>query len=171
MRAILLLPEPATDARVAGLVLSPAEGPLAPELVAPAIRRAWYWPDALPEIAHHRATLTVALEAPPDDPLDHALALTRAAAALGTELSAIGVFWEPTSLVHSTASFAEQAADATRDDPPIFLWVAFDGSDMRAALESASAERKAAEANHDAARAQAIRFDSLFAAGPMAAAT
>lgn len=129
MRAILLLREPATDARIAGLTLEPADGPLAPELIAPAIRCAWYWPDALPEVAHHRATLAVALEAPPADPLDHALALTRAAASLGTELAAIGVFWEPTSLVHSTAAFAEQAEDATRDDPPIFLWVAFDGTD------------------------------------------
>lgn len=45
------------------------------------------------------------------------------------------------------------------------LLVSFDGSDMRAALESASAERKASEAHYDAARAQATRFDSLFAAG------
>jgi hypothetical protein len=129
MRAILLLREPALDVRVAGLVLTPAAGPLAPETVAPAVRCAWYWREALVEIAHHQASLAVALEAPPADPLDHALALTRASAALATELGAIAVFWEPTALVHETATFAEQSEDASREDPPIFLWVAFEGSE------------------------------------------
>lgn len=129
MRAILLLSEPVTDARVAGLALVPSEGPLAPEVVAPAVRVAWYWRDALLSIARHTATLTVSLEVPPDDPLDHALALTRAAASLAKELSAIAVFWEPTALVHETAMFVEQADDASRDDPPIFLWIAFEGSE------------------------------------------
>ena len=129
MRAILLLPEPAKDTRVAGLLLEPSDGPIAPETVAPAVRVAWYWREALVVIAHHQATLAVSLEAPPADPLDHALALTRAAASLATELCALAVFWEPTALVHETATFAAEAEDASRDDPPIFLWIAFEGSE------------------------------------------
>lgn len=132
MRAILLLEKGVTDARVAGLVLTPGATPLPPETVAPAVRHAWYWPEALLEMARHTATLAIALEAPPEDPLEHALALTTAAADLGKELGAIAVFWEATSLVHEMATFVEQANDASVEDPPIFLWVAFEGSEKDA---------------------------------------
>jgi hypothetical protein len=91
-----------------------------------AVARAWYWPEARPAIA--RATHALRFEPSQEAPtaIDLALLVTHEAAAHAS--SAIGVLWESTGLVHDPASFVDQAADASREDPPLYLWVRFEGT-------------------------------------------
>ncbi len=113
--ALLLLPGSAGD-------------PVDAAALAPLAARAWYWPEAAEALA--RASRAARLSAPEatGGPVDAALALTKAAAARARELGAIAVVWESTGLAHDAASFVDQAQDATREDLPLYLWVAFEGT-------------------------------------------
>lgn len=100
--------------------------PIDAETRGSAERAAWYWPEAeeiLPTLAH---AVEVSLTAPPEDALEHAVALTHAAAAVGQALGARAYLWDPTTLVHDALAFTDQASDATVDDLPLYLWIAFE---------------------------------------------
>jgi hypothetical protein len=91
-----------------------------------AIRAAWYWPEAeevLPGLTH---ALEVSLATPPEDDLEQAVALTKAAAELGKALGARAYLWEDTLLAHDALAFTDQASDASVDDLPLYLWIAFE---------------------------------------------
>lgn len=91
-----------------------------------AIAAAWYWSEAegvLPGLAH---AVSVALKTPPEDDLDHAVALTRVAAELGAQLGAGAYLWESTGLVHEGTAFVDQASDASPEDLPLYLWIGFE---------------------------------------------
>lgn len=88
--------------------------------------RAWYWPEAAEVLAGVRHALEVSLAAPPEDDLDHAVALTRAAAELGAAHGALAYLWEGTELVHEASAFQDQASDASAEDLPLYLWIAFE---------------------------------------------
>jgi hypothetical protein len=90
-------------------------------------RAAWYWPEAASELARHGAQVEVALCCEIGTPIDRALAVTKAAASIATHPGAIAVLWDATDLVHDAAQWISQSDDATRDDLPLFLWLAFEG--------------------------------------------
>lgn len=90
--------------------------------------RAWYWPEARERLPSLRSALRAKLSAPAPHPVDEALLLTQAVATLAHERSAVAVLWEPTDLLHDATVFVEQAADATREDLPLYSWVAFEGT-------------------------------------------
>jgi hypothetical protein len=91
-----------------------------------AVHAAWYWPEAeeiLPQLSH---ALEVSLLAPPEDDLEHAVALTKAAADVGKAAGARAYVWEATGLAHDAIAFTDQASDASIDDLPLYLWIAFE---------------------------------------------
>lgn len=95
---------------------------------AQAAAAAWYWPEAaevLPSLPH---AVEIALASPPEDDLEHAVALTKAAAELGQGLGARAYAWEAEALVlvHDALAFTDQASDATLDDLPLYLWIGFE---------------------------------------------
>jgi hypothetical protein len=90
------------------------------------VHAAWYWPEAeeiLPQLSH---ALEVSLLAPPEDDLEHAVALTKAAADVGKAAGARAYVWEATGLAHDAIAFTDQASDASIDDLPLYLWIAFE---------------------------------------------
>jgi hypothetical protein len=91
-----------------------------------AVHAAWYWPEAeevLPQLGH---ALEVSLIAPPEDDLEHVVALTKVAAEVGTAAGARAYVWEATGLAHDAIAFTDQASDASVDDLPLYLWIAFE---------------------------------------------
>lgn len=105
---------------------SPGE-PVDRAVLAPLVARAWYWPEAADVVA--RARTAVRVEAPiAPGPVEAALLVTDAAAARAREAGALAVVWEATGLVHEAAAFVDQAADASREDLPLYLWVRFEGT-------------------------------------------
>jgi hypothetical protein len=101
---------------------------LSPEARERAVHAAWYWPEAeevLPALEH---AIAIALVAPPEDDLEHAVALTRAAAEVGQAVGARAYAWEAEGLVlvHDALAFTDQASDATPDDLPLYLWIGFE---------------------------------------------
>lgn len=108
-----------------GLVCAPAP-PLTAEEREIAARAAWYWPEADATLASLEHGLFVDLQGGPEDPLERAILLTRRAQALGATLGAGAFVWEGSLLPHAPESFADQASDATFDDPPLLLWVALE---------------------------------------------
>lgn len=86
---------------------------------------AWYWPDAASELSRHSAHLLVTMVDEGGRATHKALALTRLTAALTATAPSVGVFWGPGRLVHPTAGYLQQAADASAEHLPLFLWVDF----------------------------------------------
>ena len=129
MRVTLLMPEgraidesaiPSEVRATHGGVCAEAEG---------AAARAWYWPEAREVVAKHRSHVTLELEGEEDEgEIDRALRLTRVAASLAASAGAVLYAAEGVALVHSAAAWIEQSADATPDDLPLYLWVAFEGT-------------------------------------------
>jgi hypothetical protein len=99
------------------------------EVVAAAASRAWYWPEASATIERHRAHALVELVAQVGTPLESALALTEATAAIAARPGAIAVLWDATELVHEAAQWIAQTEDASIEDLPLFLWLAFEGTE------------------------------------------
>lgn len=93
---------------------------------ARAARAAWYWPEASEVLSSLSHGVALTLVAPPDDPVEHALRLTRRAAEVGRALRARAYVWEATGLAHDASTFEDQASDATRDDLPLYLWLGFE---------------------------------------------
>lgn len=91
-----------------------------------AVSSAWYWPEAEDVLAGLGHGVVVSLREPPEDDLEHAVALTKAAASLGRALGARAYVWEATGLAHDAAAFVDQASDATEDDLPLYLWIGFE---------------------------------------------
>ena len=91
-----------------------------------AVHAAWYWPEAaeiLPQLGH---ALEVSLAAPPEDDLEHAVVLTKVAAEVGKVAGARAYLWDATGLAHDALAFTDQASDASVDDLPLYLWIAFE---------------------------------------------
>lgn len=94
-----------------------------------ALASAWYWPEARGAVASHRGHLEVALAAEVGSPAERGIALTKALAALIAKHDAVAVLWDATELVHDSEQWIAQSEDATPDDLPLFLWLAFEGAE------------------------------------------
>jgi hypothetical protein len=90
---------------------------------------AWYWPEAGAALEGHAAHVEVSLCSDVGTAVEAALALTRAVASLAASPGVIGVVWESTCLAHDPAQWIAQAEDATEDDLPLLLWLAFEGTE------------------------------------------
>ena len=90
--------------------------------------RAWYWPEAREVVARAASAQRLSIDAATPTPIDAALLLTTRARAIAEEPGVLAIVWETTGLVHDAASFVEQAADASREDLPLYLWIAFEGT-------------------------------------------
>lgn len=97
------------------------------EALERAAARAWYWPEARDVVGRvtHAFRFT-GPEAP--GPVDAALVATVEAGRLAATPGVLAVLWQPTDLVHEAAAFVDQATDASREDLPLYLWVAFEGT-------------------------------------------
>ena len=90
--------------------------------------RAWYWPEAKNVLARVASAIRFESTAEAPTPLDAALLATERAASVARDTGVLAVLWETTGLVHDAASFVDQSADASREDPPLYLWIAFEGT-------------------------------------------
>ena len=91
-----------------------------------AAAHAWYWPEAKEALARATHALRIEPRVDAPTPIDAALLSTKQAAAHAR--TALAVLWEQTGLVHDAGAFVDQAADASREDPPLYLWVHFEGT-------------------------------------------
>jgi hypothetical protein len=112
-----------------GVRVTPAEGRLADDAIDRAARGAWYWPGAKDALASHRSYVELSLAAEVGTPIARALALTHAVSSLAGWPGVIAVVWDATGLAHEPAAWIAQAEDATAEDLPLFLWIAFEGKD------------------------------------------
>ena len=94
-----------------------------------AARGAWYWPEAGEALAKHASHFEIALAAEVGTPVERALALTRAVATIAARPGCVAVLWDATTLAHEPSQWITQTEDATEDDLPLFLWLAFDGTE------------------------------------------
>jgi hypothetical protein len=90
---------------------------------------AWYWPEAGDALARHAWHVEVGLCAEVGTAVERALALTRELARLAARPGCVAVVWEATQLAHEPAQWVTQSEDATLDDLPLFLWLAFEGTE------------------------------------------
>lgn len=90
---------------------------------------AWYWPEARSALAEHASHAEVALAAEVGTPVERALALTHAVAAIAARPGCVAVLWDATTLAHEPSQWIHQTEDATEDDLPLFLWLAFEGTE------------------------------------------
>lgn len=95
------------------------------ELDGPAAA-AWWWPEAEARLRSHKAHAIATLAGEAGTLLERTMLLTRlvasAAAAMG---QATGIYWGAGTLVHSPEQFIEDAAQMTREELPLNLWVDF----------------------------------------------
>lgn len=87
-----------------------------------ACKWAWHWRTACDAMASHKAHLHVAVLDTDLDKTGAALLQTSVVASL-MDANAIASYWG--SSLHSRDSFLKQSARASRDNPPIWLWVNF----------------------------------------------
>lgn len=99
------------------------------ETLERAARDAWYWPEAREALGEHASHAEIALAAEVGTPVERALALTRAVAAVAARPGCVAVLWDATALAHEPSQWITQTEDATEDDLPLFLWLAFEGTE------------------------------------------
>ncbi len=114
-------------AALPGVRMAAVGSRIAEDVAARAIAGAWYWPEAKAAIDAHEAHLEVGLAAEVGSPIDRALSLTRALASLARGDGTLAVIWDAAELAHEPAQWIAQAEDATAEDLPLLLWIAFDG--------------------------------------------
>lgn len=87
---------------------------------------AWWWPEAEAKLKAHKAHLLATLAGDAGTLLERTMLLTRlVASAAATMNKAVGIYWGSGTLVHSPEQFIEDAAQMTRDELPLNLWVDF----------------------------------------------
>lgn len=94
------------------------------DLEGPA-RAAWHWPEATERLTTHRAHVIVAVLAPGMDRISTMLLLTRVVAAVAATTDASGVYWGEGPVVNAPDDFVEEAKRTSREQLPLYLWLAF----------------------------------------------
>lgn len=119
-----------------GLVAAPIP---AGDLASPIEAAGWYWPAAAAALGAHQAHAVVAAQRPGGlDAIELDLFLTQATAAVAAASGegAVGVYWGAGGVVHAPETFVWWAQQASREQLPLYLWLAFlarrwgDGGDV-----------------------------------------
>ena len=85
--------------------------------------------ETVPEaLRDHTAHLILHVGSGELDTLDTWLLLTKLTAAVVESTNAAGVYWSAASTIHEPAVFRELAAVASREQPPLMIWVGFHSS-------------------------------------------
>jgi hypothetical protein len=86
---------------------------------------AWMWPRERPAMSlkDHRSHVLVTIVKGDRDQVSRRLVLTKVMAALATLPGVAGVYWPDATMVHEPKIFAEFAKVASREEPPVYLWV------------------------------------------------
>lgn len=114
---------------VPGARVTTRAGRVPHETIDHAARDAWYWPEAREALEKHQSHCEIALAAEVGTPIERALALTRAVATVAARPGCVAVLWDATMLAHEPSQWITQTEDATEDDLPLFLWLAFEGTE------------------------------------------
>lgn len=86
----------------------------------------WMWPPETPAMTmKSHKTHVLVIDAAGKDRIGSRLALTQLCSALTAVTSVIGIFWPEATVVHYPPIFKEMAEIATREGPPLYLWVDF----------------------------------------------
>lgn len=87
---------------------------------------AWWWPEAEAKLKGHKAHLIATLSGEEGSLIDRTMLLTRLVASAAASMNkARGVYWGAGTLVHAPEQFIEDAAQMTREELPLNLWVDF----------------------------------------------
>ena len=86
-------------------------------------RTSWWWENADHDLRSHVDHIVVSITDDGSDKLDTALQLTHLVAAVLETTPAIGVYWGSGTLVMQKDWFLDLAREASREAPPIMLWV------------------------------------------------
>jgi hypothetical protein len=106
-------------------VIAVAAHPIPWEELEGPCQAAWWWPEAEQKLRKHKAHLLITLTGD-EDLVTRTMRLTRLVAAVAaSSRGAIGVYWGAGTLVHSPEAFIEDAAQMTREELPLNLWVDF----------------------------------------------
>jgi hypothetical protein len=104
-------------------LISGMPGPIPNGELQEVCKLTWYWPESCATVADHRAHVLVLLMAPQGDRLQGALLQTKIIAALVESTPAIATYWG--TQLQRPEVFLKSSADATREKPPVPLWVMF----------------------------------------------
>ena len=106
--------------------IAAATHPIPGEELEGPIAAAWWWPEAEAKLKGHKAHLLATLSGDTGTLLERTMLLTRlVAAAAATMNKVVGIYWGGGALVHSPEQFIEDAAQMTREELPLNLWVDF----------------------------------------------
>lgn len=95
------------------------------ELEGPAAA-AWWWPEAEARLKGHKAHVIATLSGEAGSLIERTMLLTRLVAAAAASMTRCrGIYWGAGTLVHAPEQFIEDAAQMTRDELPLNLWVDF----------------------------------------------
>lgn len=107
-------------------VLAAATHPIPWEELEGPTAAAWWWPEAEAKLKSHKAHVIVTLSGESGSIIDRTMLLTRLVASAAASMNrARGVYWGAGTLVHAPEQFIEDAAQMTRDELPLNLWVDF----------------------------------------------
>jgi len=85
----------------------------------------WIWPEATDVIKDHKSHLAVVLTGGNGTHLERNILLTKLLSAVTKSFAATSVYWGHGSVVLSPELIHKMAADASVEDPPIFVWINF----------------------------------------------
>ncbi len=85
---------------------------------------AWYWPEAEAALRPHTHHLFITLVDEGRSGIDVSFRLTHLAVATSTP-PAVGIVWGSSGAVHKPADFAQLAAQSSKNDLPLNLWIDF----------------------------------------------
>ncbi|HEY1173675.1 MAG TPA: DUF4261 domain-containing protein [Verrucomicrobiae bacterium] len=84
-----------------------------------------FWENATKEMRGHKAHLIVTANPRGENPVNASRLLTKAVAAILKTKCGIGVYWGAGTLVNSSETFLEHAAQMSAECLPLYLWVDF----------------------------------------------
>ena len=85
----------------------------------------WMWPEATASLKNHAAHLIVLVLGDKGSTFDRSLLLTKLLAASSKSFDSAGVYWGHGSVVVSPDQIQKMAKSATKEDPPLLLWLSF----------------------------------------------
>jgi hypothetical protein len=128
-RVLFAAPEVSLSNTPVGVRIAVQRERVSSDMLERALANAWYWPEASEVIATHQSHVELSLATNEGSPVERALALTEALTAIAKEPRAIAVLWDSTALLHDAEQWIAQSEDANAEDLPLFLWLAFEGTE------------------------------------------
>jgi hypothetical protein len=91
----------------------------------PLAKNAWHWKEAEEQLRNHQAHILVTLRLGPEDPLEHAMLLSKVTSAIVAAQECLGIHWQGPA-ISSPASFRRAVKKAVEGGSyPLLSWINF----------------------------------------------